>query len=303
MVPTLPFQNFTQQFSANRQLIASIGQQMAQNTQLHHRLAAAQPTQNQQPTAGAQPAAGQAQIPPQNPNPPVIQAQPIDRLGFILGHIWLVLKFVLFVYFFASGGSWYRPIAITLLALVAYLAQVGALEHRLERVRRQFEALLPLADRAAQDANRAANAPGANAGAEPGQDLTPEETARRLLQERQNQRRGWVRETMRSVERAFGLFVASFVPGIGERMVQAQEERRRAEEERQRLLREQQEREEAERAEAEGNAGEEESGKRAVEGEAVVERSEIGGPVSSAKGKEKVDVDGDVVAGEGSSRA
>jgi hypothetical protein len=85
------------------------------------------------------------------------------------------------------------------------------------------------------------------------------------------------------MERAFALFVASLFPGVGERMVHAQEERVRlervaAEEERTRL----QEQEESRRRDEETKAqqmSEEKGSEGIVQGEA--------GPSASAKGKEK----------------
>lgn len=295
MVPTLPFQTFTQQFSTNRQLIAGIGQRIAQNsTQLHNQLAPGQPPQNQQAAAGAPPVPEQ----PQNQNQNQNLAQPAnanenagqdnDRLGLIAGHAWLIFKLACFIYFFAGGGGWYRPIMMGIIAAVVYLAQIGIFENQFNVVRRHFEALLPLQDRPAQGQNRQ-NANGArdpNQRVEPNQNLTPEEAARRLVQQRQEQRFGSIRETMRTIERAFALFVASLWPGIGERMVQAQEERARAEraaeEERQRLEEARRQEEEQRRQEQDANA----------EGEKQEPNVEDGpsGTAGSSKGKEKVEV-------------
>ena len=63
---------------------------------------------------------------------------------------------------------------------------------------------------------------------------TPDQVAQRLLNQTQDERRTWLREQIRPVERAVALFVASLWPGIGEAHVRArreEEERRRAEEE------------------------------------------------------------------------
>ncbi|KAL6707464.1 hypothetical protein ACN47E_004034 [Coniothyrium glycines] len=237
MVSTLPFQTFSSQFAQNRQLIAGLGQQMAQGSgQLHNQLANIQPTPTptQQPGTGGQgtnetqnqPELQNQQQPPQqaangNANPPAAE----HRMVNIAGHLWLIIKLACFVYFFAGGGGLYRPIMLGTVAAVVYLAQIGIFDNQFNQVRHHFEALLPvgaLADRIVQP--RDANAQQQRAGG-----LTPAQAAQRLLQRQQDERFGWAREGMRTLERSFALFVASLWPGIGERMVHAQEERLRLE--------------------------------------------------------------------------
>ncbi|CAO2652437.1 Nn.00g007200.m01.CDS01 [Neocucurbitaria sp. VM-36] len=299
MVSTLPFQTFTDQFVRNRQLIAGIGQHIAQGgNQLHNQLANTQPTQTQQPATNVQAPnqpldqaqdqaqnqiQNQNQNPAQNANPPAEQ----DRMVNIAGHLWLIFKLACFVYFFAGGGGLYRPIMLGSIAAVVYLAQIGIFEEQFNLVRRHFEALLPvgaLADRAAQPANPNNNnnqAPGQQRNGSMG-NLTPEQAARRLLEQRRDQRFGWVRESMRTVERSFALFVASLWPGIGERMVHAQEERLRAE----RAAEEERQRQEEEKArvEAEARAQAEEKKDEAKTEGSSGETAEAG---PSVKGKEK----------------
>lgn len=299
VVPTLPFQTFTNQFAQNRQLIAGIGQQIAQGSHnLHNHLANIQPTPTQQPMAGdqaqnqAQPQAqgaeqgqvqNQNQAQDQNANPQLNPQGDNDRIGNIFGHVWLVFKLACFVYFF-SGTGWYKSILLGVIAGCVYLAQLGLFEAQFNLIRRHFEAILPvgaLAERAAQPPTQPQRT-------EPGRNMTPEEAARRLLQQRQDQRFGWVRESMRTVERSFALFVASLWPGIGERMVHAQEERvraeRAAEEERQRQVEEEQRKREEE---AQKQDEEKKEGPVGVEDDAVG---------SSAKGKERADAEVESVA-------
>jgi len=296
MVPTLPFQTFTNQFAQNRQLIAGLGQQIAHGSgTLHNQLANIQPTPTQQPTTtgpaqaqnqpnvqgaeqGQAPNQDQAQV--QNANPPANPQGENDRVGNIAGHLWLLFKLACFVYFFSGGGGWYKSLILGLIAGGVYLAQLGLFDEHFNVIRHHFEAVLPvgaLAERAAQPRAQVQRT-------EPGRNMTPEEAARRLLQQRQDQRFGWVRESMRTVERSFAIFVASLWPGIGERMVHAQEERVRlervAEEERQRLI------EEAQRQEAEAQQKSEEK-KDEPSGEGADGTGEAG---SSAKGKERADV-------------
>jgi len=237
-VPTLPFQTFSDQFAQNRQILAGLGHQMAQGpNQFHNQLVNLQPTPTRQPTTGEQ---GQNQNHAQDQNQPQdanANANPPpenDRMVNVAGHLWLIFKLAAFVYFFAGGGGLYRPIMLGIVAGIVYLAQVGVFQDQFNLIRRHFEALLPIgamAERAAQPNN--------HTHAQQRGNLTPEEAARRILQQRRDQRFGWIRDSMRTIERAFALFIASLFPGVGERMVHAQEERERlervaAQEERQR---------------------------------------------------------------------
>jgi hypothetical protein len=258
MVSTLPFQSFTTQFAQNRQLIAGLGHQMAQGSnQLHTQLASLRPTPTQQPETGGQAhdqnqAQNQMQNQNQNANANANananQPEENDRMVNVFGHLWLIFKLAAFVYFFAGGGGLYRPIMLGIVAGVVYLAQVGVFQEQFNLVRRHFEALFPvgaLADHVAQPNNQRQTQQRGN--------LSPEEAARRLLQQRRDERFGWIRDSMRTVERAFALFVASLFPGVGERMVHAQEERERLERVAAQEERERQE-EEARRREEEAQA-------------------------------------------------
>lgn len=250
-LPTLPFQTFSSQFAQNRQLIAGLGQQMGQGTnQLHNQIANMQPTPTAPPVADGQAqdqnrGRDQVQNQDQNENLNAPQPDENDRMANIAGHLWLIFKLAVFVYIFAGGGSIYRPLMLGAVAGIVYLAQIGMFEDHINFLRRHFEALLnigAIAERAVQPTNQ-----------RPRGNMTPEEAARRILQQRQDQRFGWIRESMRGVERAFALFIASLFPGVGERMVHAQEERERqervaAQEERQRQEEEARKRQEAAQA-------------------------------------------------------
>tara|TARA_R110002003_G_scaffold107_9_gene9025 strand:- start:2296 stop:3747 length:1452 start_codon:yes stop_codon:yes gene_type:complete len=294
MIPTLPFQTFTNQFSQNRQLISGLGQQIAQGShQLPNHLANIQltPTPTQQPApagqgqgqaqprgqdAGQAPAQDANQAQAANPNEQPMAPGGNDGLANIGGHLWLIFKLACFVYFF-SGTGWYKSILLGIIAGAVYLAQLGIFEEQFNLIRRHFEAILPvgaLAERAAQPRNAAQN----QQRVEPGRNLTPEEAARRLLHQRQNARVGWVRESMRTIERSFAIFVASLWPGIGERMVHAQEERIRAE----RAAEEERQKQEEEKARAEAEAQEQKEESKTASGDGPG-----GQPSSSAKGKEK----------------
>lgn len=247
---SLSSQTFIDQFNQNRQLIAGLGQQIAQSSHnLHNQLGSVQPTPTQQPTqpqpeqppyafdeAAAQRVVQniiqnrderQAANAPQAANPDAPAEN--DRVVNVAGHLWLIFKLACFVYIFAGGGGWYRPLMLGSIAIIVYIVQLGVFEAQFNVVRRHFEALLPNAERIAQgrDANR--NQSQANGAADARRNVTPEEAARRLLLQQRNNQFGWVRETMRTLERGVAIFVASLWPGIGERMVHAQEERERLE--------------------------------------------------------------------------
>ena len=74
----------------------------------------------------------------------------------------------------------------------------------------------PGADRNGENANAAATQ-------RTNQGPTPQEAAERLLQERERQDVSILRQSVRRVERAIALFIASLVPGVGERHIAARE--------------------------------------------------------------------------------
>jgi hypothetical protein len=268
MAPTAPMHNFADQFTRNRQLIAGLSHQITRSN-LANQLGALRPTPTQ---PGQDTTQNQAQNQDanqiqnhnqnnhnqnQNQNQDQNADGENDRMMNIGGHLWLVFKLACFVYIFAGGGGWYRPIILALMAAGVYLAQLGIFNDQLNVVRRHFEALLPNTDRLVQGHEAAPQQlrPGAR-------NITPEEAARRILQQHQQQRFSWARDTMRTLERSFAIFVASLWPGIGERMVHAQEERVRAE----RAAEEAQREEEQRRIEAEAQQKEaEESAEKSAE--------------------------------------
>ncbi|KAF3043543.1 hypothetical protein E8E11_004348 [Didymella keratinophila] len=237
---SLSSQAFVEQFDQNRQLIAGLGQQIVQSSHsLHNQLGSVQPTPTQQPgqaqadqpllnDAAAQQIIQniiqnrnerQAANAPANPNAPAEN----ERVVNVAGHLWLIFKLACFVYIFAGGGGWYRPLMLGSIAIIVYIAQLGVFEQQFNVVRRHFEALLPNPEHVAQrDAGNQQNV-------EQRRNITPEEAARRLLAQQRNNQFGWVRESVRQLERGVAIFVASLWPGIGERMVHAQEERERLE--------------------------------------------------------------------------
>ncbi|TLD27790.1 hypothetical protein E2P81_ATG11078 [Venturia nashicola] len=220
-------------------------------------------------------AAGQAQQLAVAQNQPQFQ-QPVargannevrDMLAPIVRNLWLAARLAAFAYFFLSSGRGYwRVLLLGGIGLAIYALNSGWLgrnvDNAWEGLRRHFETLVndarrgnPIAPTAAQMAYNNAHP-------------TPEDTARRLLQEHQRRNRSATQEFIdravaraRQAERTFALFVASLWPGVGEGVIRAQEQARREEEQWIEEERKRREEEEAKKKEE----GEEEATKSAEE--------------------------------------
>ncbi|KAI6716291.1 hypothetical protein JHW43_001250 [Diplocarpon mali] len=152
--------------------------------------------------------------------------------------LWLIVRLVGFVWFFTSGNpSWSRWLMVSGLGLVVFLVNTGILNgfvgQLLGPVRRHVEALIPLAG------PEAALVPAANAAIPqpprdpPAEGLTPEqrqrgeldpaEVAARLIEQRRQAQGGWLIAHIRRAEHSLLLFLASLVPGVGERHIAARE--------------------------------------------------------------------------------
>lgn len=217
-------QQFQQQIQENDQRLHNHHQQFEQQVQQHEQ----QPQNHQQ----------------ENNN----QARDLVRILLPLGgHLWLFIRLFGFVYFFTAGGGYRRAVILGICAFLVFIAQTGVFRPLLqtvwEPIRRHAEGLLPLA--AANDnalPNNVAPVPdneplaaapaGANqappAHARNNREPTPQAAAERLLQERNLRNRNnnggnVLRENLRRTERAVALFVASLVPGVGERHIAARD--------------------------------------------------------------------------------
>ena len=190
-------------------------------------------------TDASQPAQMQQQAPQPADPAQVAQAQQqqqanqVRDLARILlplgGHLWLFIRLFGFVYFFTAGAGWRRTILLGLIATLVFVAQTGIFRPIVQRVwdpiRRHAEGLVPLAGNerprvGAAGARDNANAPGTQPA---NRDPTPRDAAERLLRERERQDGNILRQSIRRVERAIALFVASLVPGVGERHIAARE--------------------------------------------------------------------------------
>ncbi|KAL9597742.1 MAG: hypothetical protein Q9219_004936 [cf. Caloplaca sp. 3 TL-2023] len=236
---------------------------------------AAQPNPHNQPPAPPVPgnnlAQAQVLLQQQQRN----QAQDLARILIPLGgHLWLLIRLFGFVYFFTAGGGQRRAILMGICAFIVFIVNTGAFRPFFrslwEPVRRHIEGLVPLAAArngrgegregqrrqpqqpqaevdnvaAVQNQHEGGNMPVRggplrnNRNSQP--PLTPTDLADRLLQERHDQ------SLLRRAERAIALFLASLVPGVGERHIAARDaaEARRVAEEREREAAAEREREE-----------------------------------------------------------
>lgn len=234
------------------------------------------------------------------------QARDLIRILLPLGgHIWLLVRLFGFVYFFTAGGGHRRAILLGLCAFIVFIAQTGLfrpfLQSTWEPFRRHIENLLPLANndrRLLPDAAVAGNnANPEGQGAQQANGVpTPQQAAERLLREREQMDGNIMRQYLRRAERAIALFVASLVPGVGERHIAARDAAEAAirEQERERE-REREEREQRERTqrESEENGDRNESGyegdieRNELEREAGVESAQREEATDRGKGKEK----------------
>ncbi len=245
--------------------------------------------QGQQPVPGPQ-EAGQVAAPGAvaqqgaagEANPAAAQ-DPLGPLQPILAHVWMLLRILIFAYFILGTNMGYtRPMILAGVGMVFWAIRMGALGDG-AAVRRWWDGVVgapqrPVAQVAqGQDGENRDHAQNDGAPAQAGQDgvqnrqpmPTPEQVAQRLLNEqaeRNQDRRGWLREQIRPVERAAALFVASLWPGIGEAHVR--EQRRLREEADAERLREEGERERVRREEEEEKKAADDEVAKAAEAEA-----------------------------------
>lgn len=280
------------------------------NPMLQHASNITTPTQTLNPTNEPnvqQPAANppQAAREPQQQEQEQQANQARDLIRILLpmgGHIWLLVRLFGFVYFFTAGGGHRRAILLGLCAFLVFIAQTGLfrpfLQSTWEPFRRHIENLLPLANndrRLVPDAVAAGN--NANPGGQGAQRAngvpTPQQAAEILLREREQMDGSIMRRYLRRAERAIALFIASLVPGVGERHIAARDAAEAAirEQERER----ERQREQRERVQGEGGENRErnESGyegdseRNESEREEGVERAQREEAKDRGKGKEK----------------
>lgn len=193
------------------------------------------------------PANGPAAANRANPQPGPVIARPAvqgqanenedDLFHLIVQRGWLFLRLYVFMFVLSEPGTWRRWILLAVAVIVCLLPRENPLRDLTNRVRAHIEGLVPIAAAPGQEqqGQQAGGAQGANVvAARPAMAATvqqpgPGNAAATIMQQEQNQRNnnnGFVRETILRFERAVALFLASLVPGVGERHVRAREEAR-----------------------------------------------------------------------------
>lgn len=229
-----------------------------------------------------------------------VQQDPMGPLGPLLGHMWLLLRILIFSYFLlGSNMGWRRPLALAAIGLGFWMIRAGLLGDG-GAIRRWWDGIMNDGQRPAPADGQAPPQQGQQQGPQQdqqqaqgngraGQMPTPEQLAQRLLNEdaqardqARNERYQWLRERARPIERAIALLVASLWPGVGEAYVRAreQEERRRAEEE---IAARRREEEERQRMEDEKQQKEQEGDHEGGDKSEPVERDETGVDAATAE--------------------
>lgn len=161
-------------------------------------------------------------------------------LGQIWPHIWMILRLILFIWWFTSPtSSWSRWFTVITIAVTLFLFNAGLLNPLAEQawvpMRRHLENLMPLADNHGRNPvarRRHGQANNASGGQQP-TNPDPADTAERLVQERRQANANWFLNQVRRLERAGILFLASIAPGVAERHIANVEAEARAERQRQ----------------------------------------------------------------------
>ncbi|KAK5198134.1 hypothetical protein LTR99_007618 [Exophiala xenobiotica] len=174
--------------------------------------------------------------------PPLVQVQQNpednDLFGFLIQRGWLFLRLYLFMFVFSEPGTWKRWAMIIIAVIVCLQPRDGPFVRAMQAARRHLDNLIgpPAPQRQPDPAARGQPRPAENAidqathrpvNVRGAVQMTPEEAAARLLRENQERNRGFWRDIFYRIEQSIALFLASLVPGVGERHVMAREEARR----------------------------------------------------------------------------
>lgn len=225
----------------------------------------------------------------QNPNAniavraPLVQPQDGQRqqeqrnlLNFARDRAWLFVRLYFLTMIFSGYGTWLRIVLLVLTVLWCVLPETTFFQDVGRRIQRHLEDLLPLAPQPRRGNQNQGEQPRQNGGApEIGNNAaqqgssgnarprtpTPEEVAERIRREHQAGQASWLGDAFTRIERAVALFLASLIPGIGERHIQARNEIAEAEQraEVRRGAQEIQQRPEGEASLEGGTSGQEES--------------------------------------------
>ena len=159
-----------------------------------------------------------------------------DMFRLIFQRGWLFLRLYIFMFVLSEPGTWRRWFLLAVAVIVCLLPRENPLRDLANRIRAHIDGLIPIVaapeqrqrGQEAQDGGHAAGNDGQVRPVSAAQQPSPEQAAARIIRQNQERRNhGIVRDTIFRVERAMALFLASLVPGVGERHVRAREEARR----------------------------------------------------------------------------
>ena len=155
-------------------------------------------------------------------------------LQTVLSRVWTFVKLYFVIFMFTDSGTWFRWICLFAAVLIATMPPTTVFRGFTARLQARIDGLVPpppgpaappprqqIAEGYRQGSGAADTRPGG-----PGES-DPAATAARLAQEHRERHPNVLRDSLEWVERALGLFVASLIPGVGERHIRAREEARR----------------------------------------------------------------------------
>lgn len=164
-------------------------------------------------------------------------AEDNDFFAVLIRRVWLFLRLYLFMFVFSEPGTWKRWAMIFIAIVVCLQPRDGPIVRAVRAARLHLDNLIgpqappPQPDAVAPRQGGPAEAtnptPPRPANIRGAVQMTPEEAAARLLRESQERNRGFWRESLYRIEHGMALFLASLIPGVGERHVLAREEERR----------------------------------------------------------------------------
>lgn len=187
------------------------------------------------------------------------QIQNNDLVAFFIERTWLFIRLYVFVFIFSEYGSWRRLLMLTSAIVFCLLPRENPFSNMLQAARRHFDNLIGPPNitqqqgraegqgqgqnqNAARDTYQAQGETGSSRQSQPQRTIpTPEEAARRLLEQQNRHNPNPVINVLYRFEQGIALFLASLVPGLGERHVQAREQARRILEEEERRTQEERE--------------------------------------------------------------
>ena len=161
-----------------------------------------------------------------------------DVLPTIMSRIWTFIKLYFVIFMFTEPGTWFRWICLFVAVLVSAMPSTNVFRGFTARLQTHIDGLVvppaapaPPVRQQIEGQRQQGDAPAdgrrPNSGSRRQDEPDPAATAARLVQEHRQRHPNVLRDTFEWVERGFALFVASLIPGVGERHIRAREEARR----------------------------------------------------------------------------